>query len=211
MFKFWVTPLDKKQIKAAKAYCDKNYVEPGPTPPADLRTGKPRPVTPPGKSVCGSGAGTAADDRPAILYSQRLPPSPDDPDAPDFAEMFRRQQETFSERLLRLIGFSGRKNASVYRAANIDRRLFSKIISGRDYMPSRDTCIAFAVALDLDMVNTADLLRRAGYALSYSSKRDLLLQYAIENHFGTVDRVNELLNACHELPLGYRWYGLGGL
>lgn len=87
--------------------------------------------------------------------------------------------ETFSQMLLRLISEKGLTDPQVYQKANVDRRLFSKIRSNAGYQPSKQTAIAFALALELDLEETKNLIGRAGFAFSDSNKFDIILQYYI--------------------------------
>ena len=137
-----------------------------------------------------------------ILYDAAAPVSGSYGGTAALDALLREPGESFSQMLLRLIDESGRTDADVYRRANLDRRLFSKIRSKADYQPSKATVLALAVSLRLDEDRTRDLLRAAGYALSPASRRDRIVEYFLRSGNYNIFELNEALFAYDEPALG---------
>ena len=110
-------------------------------------------------------------------------------------DLINEVDETFSEMLLRLIDQKGLKDPYVYKKANIDRKLFSKIRNNKDYKPTKETALAFAIALELSLDETLDFIGRAGFTLSHSSKFDIIIEYFLLEENYDIFEINDVLFA----------------
>ena len=110
-------------------------------------------------------------------------------------DLLARMEETFSQRLLRMIDERNLKDSEVYTKANVDRRHFSKIRKDMNYTPNKKTVLAFTIALELSLDEAKDLLASAGYALSRSSKMDIIVAYFLQNKIYDMFEINDVLYA----------------
>ncbi len=121
-----------------------------------------------------------------------------------FEQLIAQHEESFSESLLRMIDERGMSDPQVYKRANLDRKLFSKIRIQKDYRPSKTTALALAIALELNLDELKVLIGRAGYALTHASKLDIIVEYFIGQGIYDLFQINEVLFAFDQPLLGGR-------
>ena len=111
-------------------------------------------------------------------------------------------EETFSQRLLRMIDERGMTDSEAYTKAYVDRRHFSKIRKDVNYVPNKKTVLAFTIALELSLDEAKDLLGSAGFALSRSSKTDIIVAYFLQNKIYDMFEINAVLDAYGQPVFG---------
>jgi len=109
---------------------------------------------------------------------------------------------SFVDMLVRYINIKGWRDSKVYKAARLDRRLFSKIMSDREYKPSKDTALSLIIGLELNLEQAADMLSRAGYTLSHSNKRDVIIEYFIREGIYNMNDINSVLFQLGQKTIG---------
>ena len=161
---------------------------------------------------------TIPEEEPRVRYSLSIPRDKDFYDADRIAGLLRNANkisqstfdrqldrslnQTFTDKLGELIRERNLRDADVYKAAQMDRRLFSKIMSDRNFKPSKDTALALCFALKLGLPGVIDLLSRAGYTLSHSNRRDVVIEYFFrEGVYNLVD-INIVLEKLGQKIIG---------
>ena len=119
----------------------------------------------------------------------------------DKFDILKVQTKSFSKTLLDFIDEKNMSDVDCYKRANIDRKLFSKIRSNEDYKPSKNTVLAFSIALKLNVDESNILLESAGYTLSQSFISDIVVRYFIEKKKYDINLVNIALTEYNQQPL----------
>ena len=209
-----------KLAEAAKAYADANYQEPHDEPssgakyslrnstpaepeepkpkfssrnslPAEFEQSKPKFSS----RSCDNYSARSVDLAMHGLFERNVPLS-------TLRELGESTNMSFVDKMLACIDSRRMRDSEVYKAAQIDRRLFSKIVSDRTYKPAKDTCIALTLALKLPLDESLDLLSRAGYTLSHSCKRDIVIEYFIREKIYDLNDINDTLYRLDMKGLG---------
>ena len=117
-------------------------------------------------------------------------------------DLLSKTDESFSQMILRKIAEKGIKNTDCYKKANIDKKLFSKIVNNIHYKPKKTTALALAIALELSLAETNELLHKAGLALTHSEKFDIIVEYFILKGKYDIFEINEILYEFDQPLLG---------
>ncbi len=182
----------RKLFRDIQSYIDDNYVDEH----LDLRREKMRYRTLHNLPCSGMISDAETMEDALLLSTEAIGAAP----KMDLEELLRDTDEGFSGMLMRLIDERNMTDSACYKKANVDRKLFSKIRSKPDYHPSKPTVLAFAVALELNLRETRELLEKAGFALTHSSKFDIIVEYFIKNRRYNIFEINEVL-FDYDLPL----------
>ena len=193
--------LSEKLFRAVESYIDENYIYHQTLKEygfADKRSVQEVQIGEPMRMQCRSR-------RAARMEKELCAPAPKT--APcasmeDLESLLNHTDAGFSETLLKLIDRSGKTDVEIYKKANIDRKLFSKIKNNPKYNPKKATVLAFAIALELNLEDTSMLLSRAGYALSHASKFDIIVEFFIKQKNYNIFELNEVLFAFDQTLLG---------
>ena len=111
-------------------------------------------------------------------------------------------EDSFAEALFHYIDARGMTDPEVYKRANLDRKLFSKIRKNKAYQPSKNTAIALAIALKLNLEETKEFIAKAGYALTHTSRADIIVEYFITRKEYDIFKLNEVLFEFDQPLLG---------
>ena len=194
--------LSEKLFQSVASYIDEYYVESHDFFRGALSENRRRIRQRREKEVCESS--TVLEEVPVCATMDQMLPCAPAPKAKaaSLAEMLKQADTGFTETLLKLIDKSGKKDSEIYKRANLSKQHFSKIRNNPDYKPTKPTAIALALALELSLEDTKDLIGRAGYALTNSSKFDLIIRFFIEQGNYNVVEINIALYEFDQVLLG---------
>lgn len=125
-----------------------------------------------------------------------------DDDLRRFIEAGIGRGKSFAEKLMEYIDKRGITNAECYRYANVSKQIFSNILSIENYIPKKHVALGFAIALKLNIDETEDLLKSAGYALSDNYTLDRVVMFFIGRRVYDIFKINDILNEFNEKQLG---------
>lgn len=191
--------LSREHFPEVQAYIDDTYVD------SHAKTQNRRYRSEEYMDCCASApapeaAEPKASHRPNWFPSQ---PKPKLQTAASLSDLISNLDEGFAQMLFRKIDEKGMTDAQCYKKANLDRKLFSKI-RNPDYKPSKPTILALAIALELNLAETQNMLMKAGFALSHSNKFDVIIEYCINNQIYDILKINEILFVFDQSLLGNR-------
>ncbi|WP_294411206.1 macro domain-containing protein [uncultured Ruminococcus sp.] len=190
--------IGRKKLKDIQAFIDDNYYDEsrmwGYSAAVGTAAGLSAPFNPFGKKT--------SNRRDTNHTAHSVFPVLEDACSESLKEKLKMIDESFTEMLLRKIDEKGMKDSDCYKKANIDRKLFSKIRSDKDYHPKKVTAVAFAIALELDIDETKELLLKAGFGLSNSCKFDIIVRYFIESGNYNIYEINEVLFQFDQVLIG---------
>ena len=199
--------LSEKLSSSVCSYIDENYISGKTLAEYDTATTMfLSPETRRERGILKQKAAIQSDDYPikptSALLNALMPAAAAPMDADDWGKLLKNLDAGFSETLLQLIDRTGKKDSEIYKKANVDRKLFSKIRNNMDYKPSKPTALAFAFALELNIEEAKDFIGRAGFALSHSNKFDVIVEYFLVNKNYNVFELNEVLFAFDQPLIG---------
>jgi O-acetyl-ADP-ribose deacetylase (regulator of RNase III) len=188
--------VSKKLIRDVAEYIDENYVE------EHTQVNSARSFSYPLEDVWEDKAVHAPAPRAPGMFKRAAKKSLEATASLDLSDVVLHLDESFSQMLLRKIDEKGMTDAACYKKANVDRKLFSKIRNNPQYKPKKTTVLAFAVALELSLDETNEMLMKSGYALSHSSKFDVIIEYFIKKREYNIFTINEALFEFDQVLLG---------
>ena len=183
--------LSEKLFQNVASYIDENYVDESELDFFELEEGERRMRPLWAVEACES-----------LTINESVLHAPTESKATTLEDILDQTDAGFTETLLKLIDETGKKDSEIYKKANVSKQHFSKIRNNPHYQPTKATAIAFALALELDVDQTNDLIGRAGYTLTRSSRFDLIVQYYIEKKNFNIVEINVTLYEFDQTLLG---------